>query len=123
MNKYDEAEARNDDELSVFVKWMDFLEWLFQATDKFPKKARFSFCQRIEGIALDVVEDLIEARYSRQKLAILRRANLRLEKMRVLMRLSHKLRYLSHEGYEHSARAINEAGRMLGAWIKQQEEK
>lgn len=123
MNKCDYAETREDDDLSVFVKWMDFLEWLFQATDKFPKKARFSFCQRIEALALDVVEDLVEARYSRQKAPILRRVNLRLEKMRVLMRLSHKLHYLSHTGYEHSARAINEVGRMLGGWIKQQEEK
>jgi hypothetical protein len=50
----------------------------------FPAKTRFSFGQRIEGIALDVVEDLVEARYSREKRATLRRANLRLEKLRVL---------------------------------------
>jgi hypothetical protein len=115
-----EPEQRDDD-LLVFVKWLDYVEWLFQATNKFPKSVRFSFAQRLEGLALDVVEDLVEARYSHPKRAILKRANLRLEKMRVLLRLSHKLRYLSHEGYEHSARQINEAGRMLGGWIKQQE--
>ncbi len=113
--------ARTDDDLPVFVKWMEFLEWLLAATDKFPKKARFSFCQRIEGIALDVVEDLVEARYSRDKRATLRRANLRLEKLRVLLRLSHKMRYLSHDGYAHATKAVNEAGKMLGGWIKQQE--
>lgn len=113
--------AQADDDLPVFVKWMEFLEWLLAATDKFPKKARFSFCQRIEGIALDVVEDLVEARYSRDKRATLRRANLRLEKLRVLLRLSHKMRYLSHDGYAHASKAVNEAGKMLGGWIKQQE--
>jgi len=108
-------------ELPVFVKWMEFLEWLLATTDKFPKKARFSFCQRIEGLALDVVEDLVEARYNHEKRALLKRANLRLEKLRVLLRLSHKLRYLPHNSYEHAMKAINEAGRMLGGWDKQQQ--
>ena len=113
----------SDEDLLVFVKWMDFLAWLLPATGKFPKNARFSFSQRIEGLALDVVEDLVEARYSTEKRGCLRRANLRLEKLRVLLRLSHTLRYLSHEGYQHASRCINEAGRMLGGWIKQQDRK
>lgn len=117
MNKHRDQDAS---ELPIFVKWMEFLEWLLAATDKFPKKARFSFCQRIEAIALDVVEDLVEARYSRDRRATLRRANLRLEKLRVLLRLSHKLRYLSHDGYAHASKAVNEAGKMIGGWIKQQ---
>jgi hypothetical protein len=106
-------------ELPIFVKWLEFLEWLLAATDKFPKKARFSFCQRIEGLALDVVEDLVEARFSRDRQAMLKRANLRLDKLRVLLRLSHKLRYLPHNSYEHAMKAINETGRMLGGWLKQ----
>jgi hypothetical protein len=117
------AESSNNDDLPVFVKWFEFLEWLLPATDKFPKKARFSFSQRIEGIALDVIEDLIEAQYSKEKRAILKRVNLRLEKLRVLLRLSHKLRYLPHNGYEHASRSINEAGRMIGGWLKQQEQR
>lgn len=109
-----------EDDLPIFAKWMEFLDWLLAATDKFPVKARFSFCQRIEGIALDVVEDLVEARYSPDKRAMLRRANLRLEKLRVLLRLSHRRRYLSHDAFAHATKAVNETGRMLGGWMKQQ---
>jgi len=46
---------------------------------------------------------------------------LRLEKLRVLLRISCEQHYLSHTAYEHAMRAINEVGRMLGGWIKQQE--
>ena len=46
--------------------------------------------------SLDVVEDLVEARYSRDRRAILARANLRLEKLRVLLRLCHALGYFPH---------------------------
>jgi hypothetical protein len=27
---------------------------------------------------------------------------------------------LPHQGYEHAMRALNEVGRMLGGWMKQQ---
>lgn len=68
---------------------------------------------------MDVIEDLIEARYSRKdRDAVLKRANLRLEKLRVMLRLSHKMRYLSYESHSYAMRAINETGRMLGGWRK-----
>jgi hypothetical protein len=110
-------------ELPIFVKWVDFLKWLLMTTDKFPKKTRFTFSDRINRLALDVVEDLIEARYTRQKQLALRRANLNLEKIRVLLRISFEMRLLPHKSYEHAMYSINEVGRMLGGWLKQQDAK
>ncbi|MGE3538493.1 MAG: diversity-generating retroelement protein Avd [Candidatus Tectimicrobiota bacterium] len=109
------------EELPIFTRWMDFLAWLLPVTEKFPHKARFTFANRIDNLALDLVEDLVEARYARAKHAILTRANLRLEKLRILLRLSHDLCYLSHTSYEHAIRSIHEVGLMLGGWRKQQE--
>ncbi len=111
------------DEPVIFVRWMQFLEWLLPATEKFPKRVRFTFADRIDNLALDIAEDLVEARYSRDKQSILRRVNLRLEKLRILLRLCHRLKYLPHQGYEHASRSINEVGRMLGGWIKEQQER
>lgn len=112
---------RDEGELPVFAAWVSFLDWLLDATEKFPKRVRFTFASRIDGLALEVLEDLVEARYTRAKAAVLRRANLRLEKLRVLLRLSHGRRYLAHGSYEHAARSIDEVGRMIGGWLKQQE--
>lgn len=112
--------AEGQPELPLFVHWVDFLGWLLPATGKFPKSVRFTFSSRIDNLALDVLEDVIEARYSRGKAEILRRANMRLEKLRVLLRICHGQRYLATNGYEHAARRIDEAGRMLGGWLKQQ---
>lgn len=108
------------EELPIFTAWMQFLEWLLPATEKFPKRVRFTFADRINNLALDIVEDLVEARYSRDKQHLLKRINLRLERLRILLRLCHRLQYLSHQSYEYAMRAINEVGRMLGGWIKQQ---
>ncbi len=111
------------DEPVIFVRWMQFLEWLLPATEKFPKRVSFTFADRINNLALDIAEDLVEARYSRDKQSILWRVNLRLEKLRILQRLCHRLKYLPHQGYEHASRTINEVGRMLGGWIKEQQER
>jgi len=107
-------------ELPIFVKWIDFLKWLFLTTDKFPKKVRFTLSNRINNLALDIVEDLVEARYSRNKMAALQRANLRLEKIRLLMRIAYEQKFLSLKSYKFSAYSINEVGKMLGGWKKQQ---
>ncbi|AHF04320.1 hypothetical protein MARPU_11010 [Marichromatium purpuratum 984] len=113
----------DQEDLPIFTAWMQFLEWLLPATEKFPKRVRFTFADRINNLALDIAEDLVEARYTRDKAAILRRVNLRLEKLRVLLRLCHRLQYLPHAGYEHAAKSINGVGRMLGGWIREQEQR
>ncbi|MBU4455785.1 four helix bundle protein, partial [Patescibacteria group bacterium] len=67
---------------------------------------------------LDILEDIVEARYTRERRAILRRLNLRLEKMRVLLRLCHERRFLPTQGYEHGFRLLAESGRMVGGWMR-----
>jgi hypothetical protein len=109
-------------DLPIFVKWMDFLKWLLDVTEKFPKRARFTFADRINGIALDLVEDLVDARYSKNKVLVLRSANFRLEKLRVLIRISFENQLLSQKAYQHAVYSINEVGKMLGGWTKQQVE-
>lgn len=111
-----------NEDLPVFVRWVEFLKWLLPTTEKFPQKARFTFSNRVDNLALDVVEDLVEARYSRRKVEHLKAINLKLERLRVLLRLCHELEYLSHRSYEFAMRALDEVGRMVGGWIKEQEQ-
>ena len=110
---------QNKGDLPIFVKWMDFLEWLLLKTEKFPKKTRLTFVTRINNLALDIVEELVEARYSKDKNYILKKSNLKLEKLRVLLRICYNQKYLNLKAYEYSMKSINEAGKMLGGWIKE----
>ena len=116
------SRPRKDEDLPVFVRWVEFVKWLLPTTEKFPKRVRFTFSSRIDNLALDVVEDLVEARYARRKADRLRRINLKLERLRVLLRLCHELTYLPHGSYEFAMRSLDEVGRMVGGWIKQQEQ-
>lgn len=107
----------------LYVLWYDFSKWLLNKTEKFPKKVRFTFSSRIDNLALDIVAGIIEARYSRKKMDALRRVDLNMEKLRLLLRMCHDMEYLDHKGYEFASKKINEAGKMVGGWRKQQCEK
>ena len=51
----------------IFVKWMQFLKWLLPVTEKFPKRVRFTLANRIDELALDLIEGLVDARYTSHK--------------------------------------------------------
>ena len=95
-----------------------FLLWLVPAVERFPRSQKFLLGDRIQRTALDVLESLIDATYTRQRGHHLARANLGLEKLRFLFRLAHDLRILDHRRYEHAARRLDETGRSVGAWSK-----
>ena len=77
-----------------------------------------SLATGIQGIAMDVLEALIEATYSRQRGAHLAQTNLGIEKLRFLCRIARDLRHLEHRRYEFSVRCLDETGRRIGAWSK-----
>ena len=54
-------------------------------------------------------------------LELLRRANIQLEKLRYLIRLSHDFSLFSTKQYEYISGEINEVGKRIGGWIKQHE--
>jgi hypothetical protein len=73
---------------------------------------------RIESTALDVLEALIAATYTKARDKMLADANLGLEQLRFFMRLSFDLRLIDTRRYEHAARGLDEVGRLVGGWIK-----
>lgn len=107
----------------LFIHWYDFSKWLFEKTEKFPKKVRFTFSNRINNMVLDIIEGIVEARYSRKKIEILKFIDLTMEKLIILLRMCHDLEYLDHKGYEFASKEIIKAGKMVGGWRKQQERK
>ena len=110
------------EELPLFALWEKVLGDLFDRTAKFPKAVRFTFTTRIDNLALDILEGIVEARYAgrERKPRVLATVDLALTKLRVLLRLAHARGHLPTTGLEHLARQIDEAGRMLGGWRKQQ---
>lgn len=105
-------------ELSVFEKTYELILWLYPTVNKFPKSQRFVLGQRIETAALGILEKIIMAKQSTAKTVYLKKASAELDVLRILIRLSKDLHFISIRQYEFAASKINETGKMLGGWIK-----
>ena len=95
-----------------------FLAWLLPTVEKLPRSHKFTLGDRIENVALNVLEALIDATYTRDRADALRRGNLGIEKLRFLIRLAADLRLLDRRRYEHAARMLDDTGRLIGGWMK-----
>jgi hypothetical protein len=105
-------------EIDALTKLYDFILWMIPKLVKYPRSHKFLLADRIENLLLDILDLLIEAAYSRKKDELLRAANLKLEKLRYLIRLSKDLRFLNIKSYEFSSNAINSIGNSIGGWLK-----
>jgi len=102
----------------VLEKMYRFQLWLIPTLEKFPRSQRFLLGDRMQTLAHDVLDGLIEATYSREPLAALGAANLHLEKLRFMLRLARDLNHLDLRRYEFAADALLEIGRLIGGWRK-----
>jgi 23S rRNA-intervening sequence protein len=107
-----------EQELAVITKTFDLVKWSCQHTGRFPRRHRFILGERIERRLYDLLETLIQARYTRDRAPLLRQANLSLEVLRFQMRLAHELQCLRPTSYGFVTQALQEIGAMVGGWLK-----
>ncbi len=105
---------------AIVQKMYDIILWMMPLIEKFPKNKRYTIGSRMENVLLEILDLLVEASYSRSKIALLKRANLDLEKFRFLARLAKDLKFVDLRRYKYISEILDEVGSMLGGWIKQQ---
>ncbi len=86
----------------------------------FSRDHRYTLGSRIEDGILEVLELLVEASYTSSKGELLGRANLRLDRVRFLVRMAKDLRLISLKQYEHAAASLNGIGQEIGGWARSQ---
>ncbi len=67
-----------------------------------------------------ILEKIIEAKYTRSRNEILKKINVKIEQFRFMNRLAYDLKVLATNQYGYASANLDEIGKMLGAWIKQQ---
>jgi hypothetical protein len=106
------------EELTVITKTYDLILWSCNHTSRFPRSHRFVLGERIERNLYDLLETLIQAKYRRERSALLESANLKLEILRFQIRLAKDLNCLRINSYQFASQAINEIGRLVGGWTR-----
>jgi hypothetical protein len=105
----------------IVEKMHDVNQWLLQRVAKFPRDQRLLLGDRLMGAALDIQDLLLAAALAPRgaaKAGALERASLRLEQLRLMLRLALGARCLSKGSWAYCAGNLVEVGKMLGGWRK-----
>ena len=114
-----QAQTTPSGQSPIFDRTQQLLVWLLQHTEKFSHAEKFRMKQRVEDAAFQFHELLLRAvggpANARRHLP---EAEVRLNQLRLYLRLCMELKLLSFDQYEHVARLLTEIGKLLGAWLK-----
>lgn len=104
--------------LPIFEKAYELALWLFPLANRFPKLQRFVLGQQLQTGSMRLLLGIVNANQRSKKLPWLLETSRELDKLRIMLRLSKDLRFISIRQYEFGAGKCNEVGKMLGGWIK-----
>jgi hypothetical protein len=102
----------------VYGIWQSYLP-------HFSKQARHTLGKRIDDTCLNAIEYSFLASYSQksEKVILIDRAISRLDLIKILLLLAWESKFLDTKKYTHISSSLEEVGRMLGAWKRQQLQK
>ena len=102
----------------VYGIWQSYLP-------HFSKQARHTLGKRIDDTCLNAIEYSFLASYSKnsEKIILIDRAISRVDLVKILLLLAWESKFLDTKKYTHISGVLEEVGRMLGAWKRQQVQK
>lgn len=110
--------SREGELIPVVQRSYDLCAAIYEHVNRFPRAQRGLLGRVVIDDALRLLALLTVANRLRERSGSLVEASGRLDAVRIALRLSHQLGFLSHGGYEQLSLRADEVGRMLGGWIK-----
>lgn len=106
-------------------KLYDFYALLYQYLKLFPKKDRYTLGQKLESVALELIEYTfgIPRKKGQDKIFFLQEASAKLDLLKFLIRLAKNVQALDNKKYLQLEALLQEIGRMLGGWLRVSQEK
>ena len=111
------------DSIPLQNHWESFVSWLLEKTELFAQKYRYTLSARLINLSLDIQEKIIRARFSSDKLALLRELHIDLQVLDALLRCCHIKKLLAHNAYEYACEQMQLSDKMVAGWKKFIEEK
>jgi hypothetical protein len=107
-------------ELSIIQKTYDLIKWYVPIINRLPKEHKFILGDRMIKSLYELLDGLIIARYAKEKLTKLEVLNSQLDILRYQTRLLLDFQLVPVHRYEYAGKSIDDIGRELGGWIKEQ---
>jgi 23S rRNA-intervening sequence protein len=110
----------DDFDIPIFKKTYDLYRAFYGHRNHVPKQDRYAIWQRCENAILEILEQILLASqtYRSEKLVALEAASVKLNLLRVFLRLSKEVKAIDGRTYVVLQESVDEIGRMLGGWIK-----
>ncbi len=107
------------EKLIIFQKIYDFLLWLYPLVNRIPKSHRLILGRSIEEEGIKILLLSIQANKIRDdsRKVVQTQISDELDKLRILIRLTKDLHFMSITQYQHASEKINEIGKILYGWI------
>ena len=107
-------------DIPIFKKTYELYKEFYGFRNTVSKQDRYTLWQRCENIMLDILEGILSASQlsKSEKLPILEKVSLKLNLLRVFLRLMKEVKSLDIKKYVLLEEDVDEIGRMLGGWIK-----
>ena len=107
-------------EIPVIIKLFIVYEITHKLIFTFPKHERYSLGEKIEKSILESIETLVLAnqvsKYEKEK--ILLKANVKIELLKILFRISLNCRIIDSKKYLEMEQRLQEIGKMTQGWIR-----
>ncbi len=106
--------------LILFQKAYDFLLWLFPLINRLPKHHRPVLGRQIEELGIRILLDIIAANSMRgaKRKEMQELISTEIDKLRILVRLTKDLKFMSVKQYTFASQRINELGSVLSGWMR-----
>lgn len=102
--------------IAIYKLWDEFRNHI-------PKKLRYTLGEKIDNLFLKIVELLFVASclQKQRKLPYLHKASIKLDLLKFFLQIVWELKIVDNKKYIALSEPLNEAGRMLGGWIRNAE--
>ena len=107
-------------ETPIFKKTYDLYKAFYALRNTIPKQDKYTIWQKSESLLVEILEGILSASYKPkfEKTPILEKTSLKLNILKVLIRLMKDVAAIDNKKYVSLQEPIDEIGRMLGGWIK-----
>lgn len=111
-------------DIPIFKKAYSLYKEFYSIRSSVSKQDRYTIYLRCENVILDVIEAILKAGRENkiEKLPTLESGSVKLNLLRVLIRLLKDIKAINIKKYSVLEEHIDEIGRMLGGWIKSTKE-
>ena len=106
--------------IPLFKKAYDLYKMFYTFRTTVPKQDKYTIWQKSESLIIEIIEGIMSATYKQklEKVSVLEKTSLKLNILRVLIRLMKDTNTIDLKKYTQIEEMIDEIGRMLGGWLR-----